>query len=204
MTTCPCLATFQPQAEQPRSRHWDCRSPPPWSSPHWTTSRRWSTAGCTEFLGTNIGTGQRVTWDLTDWTQPGEARLGRGVGAVVVQLTLSLRVRVEPRRQALAGEGGPGRLGVGRVVPARCSRYGWDLVLALDKADNTTMETVAILDISYQTKAETQNRTEMLFMINWDVNWPDLHTKYTLYDCTLCMSRSIGRVSKQQLESYLW
>ena len=38
------------------------------------------------------------------WAEPGEAGLGYGMGAVMVDLALSLRIGVVARREALAGE----------------------------------------------------------------------------------------------------
>ena len=41
---------------------------------------------------------------ITYGTEPGEAGLGYGMGAVMVDLALSLRIGVVARREALAGE----------------------------------------------------------------------------------------------------
>ena len=61
--------------------------------------------------------------------EPGKAWLGWAVGAVVVHLALTLWVSIEPWRQSITGEGGLGNLGEVRIVSARGSRDGADLIL---------------------------------------------------------------------------
>ena len=69
--------------------------------------------------------------------EPGEAGLGYGVGAVMVDLALSLRVGVVAWREALAGERGWWWGGVGWVVSAWGTWDGGYLVLLLGQPRTT-------------------------------------------------------------------